>query len=328
MTPREEFINALELGPPGEHCPTFELVFFLTMEAFGRVFPGHRRFTQWDQMSDRERDRQLTDCAQVLIDTARHYDHGAIFVHAFDGAPDAANLTAARIRELTGDEFFLMRHGGATYGIPNGDQMLEFACRLVDDPDGLHREAAERVDRALARSEAEMDLGLWDGMASCTDYCFNDGPFLRPSQFGEFVTPYLARLIDGYRRQGYYVIKHTDGDIMPILDQLVQCRPHALHSLDPQAGVDIAEVKRLYGHELCLIGNVNCALLQTGTDEECIESARYALRHGMPGGGYVFSTSNCVYTGMPLERYELIIDLWRKEGAYDKGSDVRPAGPS
>jgi uroporphyrinogen decarboxylase len=104
---------------------------------------------------------------------------------------------------------------------------------------------------------------------------------------------------------------------MPILDQLVDCEPDALHSLDPQGGVDLAEVKRLVGDKVCLIGNVNCGLLQTGTQEEAIESARYALRHGMPGGGYIFSTSNCVYTGMPLERYELIVDIWRKEGWYD-----------
>ena len=37
----------------------------------------------------------------------------------------------------------------------------------------------------------------------------------------------------------------------------------------------------------------------------------------MPGGGYVFSTSNCIYTGMSLERYELILDVWRKEGNYE-----------
>jgi uroporphyrinogen decarboxylase len=34
----------------------------------------------------------------------------------------------------------------------------------------------------------------------------------------------------------------------------------------------------------------------------------------MPGGGYIFSTSNCVYTGMRLARYELILDVWRREG--------------
>ena len=115
---------------------------------------------------------------------------------------------------------------------------------------------------------------------------------------------------------GFYSIKHSDGNIMPVIDQMVECRPHALHSLDPQGKVDIAEVKRLYGRQVCLIGNVNCGLMDTGTDEEVIASARYALKHGMPGGGYIFSTSNCVYTGMRPERYELILDVWKKEGNY------------
>ena len=91
---------------------------------------------------------------------------------------------------------------------------------------------------------------------------------------------------------------------------------HALHSIDPQAGVDIAQVKRLYGDQVCLIGNVNCGLLDTGSEEQVVENARYAMRSGMPGGGYIFSTSNCIYTGMRLSRYELMLDVWRKEGNY------------
>jgi len=103
---------------------------------------------------------------------------------------------------------------------------------------------------------------------------------------------------------------------MPILDSLASTNPHAIHSLDPQGGVDIAEVKKKIGDKITLIGNVNCALLQTGTDEEVIKSVRYALKHGMPGGRYIFSTSNCIYTGMTLERYELILDTWKKEAIY------------
>ena len=103
---------------------------------------------------------------------------------------------------------------------------------------------------------------------------------------------------------------------MPILDQLIEANPHAFHSLDPQADVDMAEMKRLCGDQFCLIGNVNCGLMDTGTVEEVRESARYALKHGMPGGGYIFSTSNCIYTGMKLERYDVILDVWRQEGNY------------
>jgi len=221
------------------------------------------------------------------------------------------------IREETGDRYFILRHGDATFSIPGGQQMLEFSCRLVDEPEQVKSEAAAWVDAALSRAERLRRHGGLDGFALCSDYCFNSGPFLSPAQFGEFVTPYLARLTRGYRGLGFYVIKHTDGNILPILDQLAQTEPHALHSLDPQGGVDIAEVKRRYGDRLCLIGNVNCGLMDTGTEEQVQESARYALRHGMPGGGYIFSTSNCIYTGMPLARYETILDVWRREGNYD-----------
>jgi hypothetical protein len=50
MTPRERFIAALERRPLTGRVPHFELVFFLTMEAFGKVHPSHRNYAQWDQM--------------------------------------------------------------------------------------------------------------------------------------------------------------------------------------------------------------------------------------------------------------------------------------
>ena len=73
------------------------------------------------------------------------------------------------------------------------------------------------------------------------------------------------------------------------------------------------------GDDICLIGNVNCGLLQTGTDEEMRADVLRSLREGMATGrGYVFSTSNCAYTGLPLQRYEAMIDLWKEYGNYDR----------
>jgi len=316
MTPRERFISALEHKPLTGRVPHFELVFFLTMEAFGKVHPSHRAYGQWQQMEEKERQLHREDIADTFIMTAERYEHSAIFLHPNPGSPEETLRLIDIVREKSGDRYFLMLHGDATFGIPDGRHMTDFSYRLVDDPEGVKREAAALVDGALARAEEIAKHGGLDGFALCADYCLNTGPFLSPSLFSEFVTPYLARLIRGYRDMGFYTIKHTDGNIMPILDQLIQAEPHALHSLDPQAGVDIAEVKRLYGNRVCLIGNVNCGLLDTGTDEAVRESARYALKHGMPGGGYVFSTSNCIYTGMPLARYETMLEVWREEGVY------------
>lgn len=317
MTPRERFAAALERRPLEGLVPTFELVFFLTMEAFGRVHPSHRSYAQWDQMSGRERELHRRDMAELFVATARRFEHSAIFLHPNprDRVEELVRL-AEIVRELSGDTYFVMATGDATWAIPPGGEMAAFSYRLADEPQGLKDEAGRRVDAALERAEVVRRAGVLDGWALCSDYCFNTGPFLSPGLFAEHVTPFLARLVAGYREMGFYVIKHTDGNIMPILDQLVGAGPHALHSLDPQGGVDIAEVKRLVGDRVCLIGNVNCGLIDTGTEEEYLESARYALRHGMPGGGYIFSTSNCVYTGMDLRRYERLLELWRKEGRY------------
>jgi uroporphyrinogen decarboxylase len=316
MTPRERFIAALERRPIEGRVPHFELVFFLTMEAFGRLHPAQRSYGQWDQMEEKERNLHRNDMADLYIRTAERFEQSAIFLHPNPGSQEEIFRLIDLVREKSGDRYFLMMHGDATYSIPDGTHMEDFAFRLVDEPAKVKAEADAMVEGQLKWAEKLAAHGGLDGFALCSDYCLNDGPFLSPRQFSQFVTPYLAKLIQGQRDLGFYTIKHTDGDIMPILDQLVSCKPHALHSIDPQAGVDISEVKRRVGDQVCLIGNVNCGLLDSGTDEEVIENVEYSLRGGMPGGGYIFSTSNCIYTGMRLARYELMLDVWRRLGNY------------
>ncbi|HHU77669.1 MAG TPA: hypothetical protein GXZ29_02135 [Clostridiales bacterium] len=317
MTPKQRFIAALERQPVAGHVPHFELVFYLTMESIGKVHPTHRVFHQWDQMSQKEKALQRRDAAQTYIDIADKYQHDAIFVHSFVPGADEMILLLESIREISGDRYFLMMHGDPTFSIPGGNNMIEESVLFYEQPELMKSRAQKQVDEMLQYVETIAKTGLLDGVGMCSDYCFNTNPFLRPSMFAEFVTPYLAKTIEAYRSMGLYSIKHTDGNIMPIIDQLVQCKPDALHSLDPQGGVDLAYVKKTYGDQVCLIGNVNCALLQNGTEEEMSADVLRSLRDGMSGGyGYIFSTSNCIYTGLALSRYETMHKLWREHGIY------------
>lgn len=317
MTERERFIKALKREPLDGHCPTFELVFFLTLEAIGKIHPSQQRFDQWQQMSKNEQNLHIAYMADSYIEIAEKYHHSAIFVHPNPGDFENTLRLLSCIREKTGDQYFLMMHGDCTFEIPNGNNMLAFAERMYDDEEGLKTEAQQRLENSLRFAEKmAKHEGLLDGFALCSDYCFNVNPFFSPSMFETYITPYLAALCKGYRDMGFFSIKHTDGNIMPILDQMVQCGPDALHSLDPQGGVDLATVKKMYGDKVALCGNVNCGLLQTGTEEEVIADVRRSLRDGMDGWGYVFCTSNCAYTGLPLDRYELMNKIWWDEGIY------------
>jgi uroporphyrinogen decarboxylase len=267
-------------------------------------------------MSESERRLHRSEMADLYLMTAERFGHDAIFIHPNPNTLDEACWMLDLIRQRSGDRYFVMMHGDATYAIPSGDRMEAWCAWVYERPGEAEAEADRRADVMLEKAAKLRQHGGLDGFALCSDYCLNSGPFLRPEKFRQLVTPYLTRLIREQREMGFYVIKHTDGNIMPILDDLVGSGPHALHSIDPQAGVDLAEVKRLVGDRVALIGNVNSGLLSSGSDAEVIASCRYALQAGMPGGGYIYSTSNCVYTGMPLSRYELMLDVWRREGWY------------
>jgi uroporphyrinogen decarboxylase len=327
MTHKERFIAALERRPVEGRVPHFELVFFLTMEVLGKVHPSHRFYEQWGQMSADEKRLHIDDMAFCFTAIAEKYEHDAIFVHPNPNTVDVAERLIYRIRETAGDRYFIMMHGDCTFGMPNGDSMMDFTVDMYEHPKKLLRLARKNLEAAAAKAEELKRRGAGpDAFALCSDYCFNVNPFFSSEQFGTFVAPYLAEIIGRYRDMGYYSIKHTDGNIMPILGQMLDCKPDALHSLDPQGGVSLAEMKRLAGRRLCLIGNVNCGLLQTGSDEDIDRDVRRALRDGMPGYGYIFSTSNCVYTGLRLDRYERMHDIWMREGIY--GPDGAQAPPA
>lgn len=319
MTKRELFTRTLKCEPLGGQVPTFELVFYLTMEAFGKVHPEHRQYVQWNQMSYAERKLHMDEMAQIYIDTCKRYDHSAIFIHQNPGDFESIQWLLETIREKSGDEYYIMMHGDVTWSIPDGDSMMDFSIQMYEEPEKLNEISKRRVENMLNMARKLDERGhLLDGFALCSDYCFNVNPFFNQEQFEELIVPYLRDVIAGYREMGYQSIKHTDGNIMPILKQMADCKPDAIHSLDPQGGVTIPEVRKIVGPDIALIGNVNCGLLQTGTDEECREDVMRSLREGMANGrGYVFSTSNCAYTGMPLARYEMMNELWKKYGNYD-----------
>ena len=98
-----------------------------------------------------------------------------------------------------------------------------------------------------------------------------------------------------------------------IIDSGIDC----LDPIDPQAGMDLGEVKEKYGRQVALKGNVDCAQLMTfGAPEEVIEATKVALRKGMPGGGFILSSSNSIHSGVKPENYVAMMQTLNEFGGY------------
>lgn len=311
MTPREQFFAALRRERPEGLVPHLELEFQLAEEAFGEPLLNGALL---EGKTGSKRQDMLKHNAELLVKCAETYKYCTLVGTHWLPMEDQ-QATFGYLRELAGDTYAFNAFVDGTFSIPSGSQMMDFVTWIADRPEEVHETAERQTEAAINNAKALREAGA-EVVFMCADYCFNDGPFLSPNMFREFVTPYLTRQITSMKDMGFYVVKHTDGDIMPIIDQLVEAGPHALHSLDPMAGVDIKKVKELYGDQVALIGNVNCAWVQDGSPEQIRQSSLYCLKYGgVAQGGYVFATSNCIFKGVPLANYDVMLQV-RNEFGY------------
>ena len=314
MNSRERFTAAITFHEP-DRPPHFEEIFELTEEAFGRRFPDAQAIAA---ATGAERDRLLHECVEVygLIVARFHWD--AITIWHPWGGPDMLDCLRIAKRELGADIMVGAYIGGSIHAIDTVRDYMQFSVDLFENPQLIHEQARRMSDEAVALGRAIREAG-GDFVNLVSDVAYNQGPFINPDMFREFIIPYMHRHIPALKAEGLWVIQHSDGNLMPILEDWISPGMHMLHSLDPMAGMDMAVVKRCTWRKVALMGNVQCNLLQDGPDAAIRRSARYALTHGAPGGGYFFSSSNTIFLGLPLRNYEdVMLDefrLWQAERA-------------
>jgi len=151
------------------------------------------------------------------------------------------------------------------------------------------------------------------------DYAYKSGPFMSPKHFDEFVSPYLKRIVDITHRGGAVFIKHTDGNVWPLMDRLINIGIDCLNPIERQAGMNLEEVKVKVGDKLTLSGNVDCGrVLQDGTEYETVKEVRDCIRAAAPGGGYILSSSNSIQRTVNPTNYVTMMWATRKWGTYAK----------
>ena len=170
------------------------------------------------------------------------------------------------------------------------------------------------VNVELAKEAAWLGADFfWTG----DDYAHNHGPLMSPDMFRTLLHPPLCRVMGGFKDTGLPIIKHTDGLLWSIIDMIIDSGIDCLDPIDPQAGMDLAEVKAKYGHRVALKGNVDCAeTLTFGTPEEVVAETKAALRAGAPGGGFILSSGNSIHSAVKPENYRALMATWKEYGSY------------
>lgn len=164
-----------------------------------------------------------------------------------------------------------------------------FCIALHEDPDlvadlfDLYTDWYARAARRLCAVGFDF---LWFG----DDIAFKSAPYVSPQTFRAWFLPRYRKVIEQVTLPWIF---HSDGNLLPILDDLLSLGMSGLHPLEPGA-MDLGELKQRYGRRVCLVGHISVDRLSRGTPEEIDGLVAEAIRVAAPGGGYIVGSSNSV----------------------------------
>ena len=121
-------------------------------------------------------------------------------------------------------------------------------------------------------------------------------PYLPPNLFKEYVVRYTGPMVKAIAEHGGFVRIHCHGRIRAVLDYIVEMGAAAIDPIEPppHGDVELEYVRRKYGRELVLFGNLEMAEVENcepGDFEKIVEKALIDGTSGQ-GKGFVLMPSS------------------------------------
>lgn len=182
-----------------------------------------------------------------------------------------------------------------------------FFVQLADDPIFVHRLLQRRTEWCIAMYEKAVHLGA-QVLVLGDDAGHRDGPMVSPGMWREFVLPYHRQIVEAV---DVPVIWHSDGNVTSLLPTAVEAGFVGFHGLEPAAGMDLAQVKHMFGRDLVLIGNVDVRVLCGSDLGDVRGEVDRCIAQGAPGGGFMIASCNSIFEGM---NPAMVAEMFRYEG--------------
>ena len=194
-------------------------------------------------------------------------------------------------------------------------------------PDAIRRlmehsgESARLVNQA--RAELVRDGSMPPFFFMGQDICGNSGPIISPDALRELYFPSLRRSFEPLIEAGAQVIWHSDGYIIPILEDLIGCGITGFQGFQEHTGFDVADIaaRRVRGgRKPILMAGVSVdRILPNGTVDDVKGEVERIIDAAAAGGGLIIGTTN---TPGPDCRNENLEAMYRYVHEYGRGRGV------
>lgn len=167
----------------------------------------------------------------------------------------------------------------------------------------------------LAKAQVEAADGQLDGMVIFGDVAYVNGMLFSPDSWRRLFKPGVKAIMDFCHSKGLPVIYHGCGNASEIFDDFIEMGLDAYNPLEAKSGLDVVHLRRQYGHKMGFCGNINAYDWANAPLDELEQQVMRKL-NAAKGGGYIVQSDHSVPSNVSAERYEFVLNLVRKHGAY------------
>ena len=175
----------------------------------------------------------------------------------------------------------------------------DLAERIFDFPYHFHLAAAKRL------VEMGVDM-IWIG----DDVGAQNAMLISPAMWRKFFKPRMAKFIAELKsiNPGVKVAYHSDGDVTPIIPELIEIGLDVLNPLQP-ACMNLARLKKDFGEELCFWGSIDeQRTLPFGTPAEVQAEVLDRLKTLGEDGGLILGPTHHVQLDTPMENFWALVN--------------------
>ncbi len=242
-----------------------------------------------------------------------------------DDPTRVAHMTAAAARLAADDEFAIMVTPWLLFPLERAFAMQGMDRFLMNT--ALEPEFAEALLRKIAGLCERLIGHVLDAVGENVDIVkigddlgTQQSLLMSPATYRSMLKPVHAELVAAIRRRtDAKIFFHTDGDVFPLLDDLVEIGVDILNPVQTSAGrmADLATLKLRYGDALTFCGAIDTQrILPHGTPDEVRAEVRRVIGELGPGGGYLLSSVHTIMNDVPAENILAMVDAVEAYGSY------------
>ena len=209
----------------------------------------------------------------------------------------------------------IMVHWGPGRGVKNGymlglERFLDVIVAepaLIEDMFSFWADfLIELLGEWVSRLAVDFVFLNEDGLA------YKNSSLISPAMYRRLWKPHVARVSEFLRSHGVKVVGHyTSGNIEPLIPAFLESGLNLFAPLERAADMDAARLRKEYGQDILLMGNIGRAALMAGKeaiDREISSKIPRLMEHG----GYIPALDDMVLPDISYDNFRYFVDAVRR----------------